>query len=63
MNLNRAYDHIFQETDGGCEICGHAFFPNGCQLAVNYVSGCKTTNGVLQAHVGNTTANYTMLAV
>ncbi|KAH2165563.1 hypothetical protein KXV74_005075, partial [Aspergillus fumigatus] len=58
-----AYDHIFQETDGGCEICGHAFFPNGCQLAVNYVSGCKTTNGVLQAHVGNTTANYTMLAV
>ncbi|KAH2337317.1 hypothetical protein KXW87_006348 [Aspergillus fumigatus] len=58
-----AYDHIFQETDGGCEICGHAFFPNGCQLAVNYVSGCKTTNGVLQAHVGNSTANYTMLAV
>ncbi|KAK9559948.1 hypothetical protein V6Z77_005582 [Aspergillus fumigatus] len=61
--MEAAYDHIFQETDGGCEICGHAFFPNGCQLAVNYVSGCKTTNGVLQAHVGNSTANYTMLAV
>ena len=45
------------------KICGHAFFPNGCQLTVNYVSGCLTTNGALQAHVGNSTANYIMSVV
>ncbi|KAH1996048.1 hypothetical protein KXV97_001123, partial [Aspergillus fumigatus] len=48
-----AYDHIFQETGGDCGICGHAHFDNGCTLTVNYVSGCSTTNGILEAFVGN----------
>ncbi|RAL14681.1 bacteriodes thetaiotaomicron symbiotic chitinase [Aspergillus homomorphus CBS 101889] len=52
-----AYDHIFQESGGDCKICGHAFFPGGCQLTVNYVHGCKTTNGPLRAYVGNETSS------
>ncbi|KAJ5135350.1 uncharacterized protein N7515_004628 [Penicillium bovifimosum] len=48
-----AYDHIFQETGGDCGICGHTFLSNGCALTVNYVSGCKTSNGALEVFVGN----------
>ncbi|KAF7587124.1 hypothetical protein BBP40_007695 [Aspergillus hancockii] len=46
--LAAAYDHIHQESGGGCEKCGSAFFSNGCQVKVDYVSKCKTTNGPLE---------------
>ncbi|KAL3428704.1 bacteriodes thetaiotaomicron symbiotic chitinase [Aspergillus tetrazonus] len=47
-----AYDHIFQESGGQCEICGHAYFADGCYVTVDYVSGCQNTNGPLQP-IGN----------
>ncbi|KAL5365893.1 bacteriodes thetaiotaomicron symbiotic chitinase [Aspergillus floccosus] len=57
-----AYDHIFQETGGDCGICGHAFLSNGCTLTVNYVSGCKTSNGALEVFVGNASDVWTTTA-
>ncbi|KAH8427245.1 uncharacterized protein LDX57_004958 [Aspergillus melleus] len=48
-----AYDHIFQETGGGCKICGRAFFEEGCRIHVDYVTTCKTTNSLLEVYTGN----------
>ncbi|KAI9043450.1 bacteriodes thetaiotaomicron symbiotic chitinase [Aspergillus affinis] len=48
-----AYDHIFQETGGGCKVCGRALFEDGCLLHVDYVTTCKTTNSLLEVFIGN----------
>ncbi|THC87913.1 hypothetical protein EYZ11_012642 [Aspergillus tanneri] len=53
MQMAAAYDHIFQKAGGNCGICGHAFLSDGCKLTVNYVSGCQTTNGILEAFIGS----------
>ncbi|KAH1509663.1 hypothetical protein KXX06_007072 [Aspergillus fumigatus] len=53
-------------TDGKNAEFGCGVFVEGddCEMTGDQMAaGCKTTNGVLQAHVGNSTANYTMLAV
>ncbi|THC91217.1 hypothetical protein EYZ11_009321 [Aspergillus tanneri] len=43
-----AYDHLHQDTGGGCAKCGSVHFSDGCLLTVNYVSGCQRTNGPLE---------------
>ncbi|OGM41754.1 bacteriodes thetaiotaomicron symbiotic chitinase [Aspergillus bombycis] len=51
--LAATYDHIFQQTGGDCKKCGRAYFANGCEVHVDYVSKCHTTNGILVPYPGN----------
>ncbi|KAJ5254853.1 hypothetical protein N7505_010004 [Penicillium chrysogenum] len=39
--MQAAYDHIFDDCD---HACGHAYFDNGCEMKVDYVTGCHTSN-------------------
>lgn len=36
-----AYDHIFDDCN---QACGHMVFDNGCEMKVDYVTGCETEN-------------------
>ncbi|KAJ5878943.1 hypothetical protein N7455_002408 [Penicillium solitum] len=39
--MQAAYDHIFDDCN---QACGHMVFDNGCEMKVDYVTGCETEN-------------------